>query len=216
MKSLRNFFFLFLILFLFTTFNPSNTLSIFPVTKIEVKSDFDIDNKNLKNKLLPLYHTNLLRINLNDVKDKINDEIIENITIKKKYPNTLKVIVKNKAIIGIYNMKQRKYFILSDNQLINFSKKYYDDNLPNIFGNYKKFNELSLRLSNLNFDTKNIKNFYYFEIGRWDILLKDDKLIKLPVTGYEESIRNFLSLDKKTIKNYSSFDYRIKDQLILK
>ena len=62
----------------------------------------------------------------------------------------------------------------------------------------------------------NIKAYYYFEVGRWDILTKNKKLIKLPKLDYKNSITNYLNLDNNLIKNHSVFDYRIKDQLILK
>ena len=62
-----------------------------------------------------------------------------------------------------------------------------------------------------------IKSFFYFEIGRWDILLKNKAIIKLPVKNFEISLKNFMDLNKKIgSEKYIIFDYRIKDQLILK
>ena len=61
-----------------------------------------------------------------------------------------------------------------------------------------------------------MKSFYYFDIGRWDIVLKNGKTIKLPVNNFVESIENFIEIEKKiNFESYSIFDYRIKDQLIL-
>ena len=38
-----------------------------------------------------------------------------------------------------------------------------------------------IALNQLAFPISEIKSFYYFDIGRWDIVLKNNKVIKLPV-----------------------------------
>ena len=44
-----------------------------------------------------------------------------------------------------------------------------------------------------------------------------DQTIKLPIKNYQESLKNFKNLRKQSNFNkYKTFDYRIKDQLILK
>ena len=61
-----------------------------------------------------------------------------------------------------------------------------------------------------------IKSFYYFESGRWDIIMKNNKVIKLPIKNYLSSLENYmLSITNDKFENYKIFDYRIKDQLIL-
>ena len=62
-----------------------------------------------------------------------------------------------------------------------------------------------------------IKQFSYFNINRWDIILKDDKVIKLPSKNYEKSIVKFLSIyEKGNFNDYKIFDFRVDNQLILK
>ena len=66
------------------------------------------------------------------------------------------------------------------------------------------------------FPISKIKSFYYFDIGRWDILLENNVVIKLPVKKFTISLKNFINLKKEIdFEKYSIFDYRIKDQLIL-
>ena len=61
-----------------------------------------------------------------------------------------------------------------------------------------------------------IKSFHHFEIGRWDIVLNDEKVIKLPKENYVKMLQNFLLIrDNDNFDKYKIFDYRIKDQLIL-
>ncbi len=61
-----------------------------------------------------------------------------------------------------------------------------------------------------------IKTFYFFESGRWDLIMFDNTVIKLPIKNYVFSLENYmLSKDSDNFKKYKIFDYRIKDQLIL-
>ncbi len=47
--------------------------------------------------------------------------------------------------------------------------------------------------------------------------MKDQKIIKLPTKNFNESVKNFLRLESEiNFEKYKIFDYRIKDQLILK
>ena len=93
--------------------------------------------------------------------------------------------------------------------------KIYKD-LPTVFGNGKFFYSLYQDLQNIRFPIERIKSFYFFESGRWDLVMHDDKVIKLPTRNYLSSLENFmLSKDNSNFNNYKIFDYRIKDQLIL-
>ena len=74
------------------------------------------------------------------------------------------------------------------------------------------FNELVKN----NFNINKIKAFYYFDVGRWDIVLKNEKTIKLPKTNYENILKEIDSiLNDPGFSKYKIFDYRIKEQLIL-
>ena len=93
--------------------------------------------------------------------------------------------------------------------------KIYKD-LPTVFGNGESFYSLYQDLQNIRFPLERIKSFYFFESGRWDLVMYDDKVIKLPINNHLFSLKNFmLSKDNSNFNNYKIFDYRIKDQLIL-
>ena len=67
-----------------------------------------------------------------------------------------------------------------------------------------------------NFPLSAIKTFYLFETKRWDLITKNGITVKLPIDNYKNSLKNFLTINKKpNFKKYEVFDYRIKDQLIL-
>ena len=88
--------------------------------------------------------------------------------------------------------------------------------MPEIFGNHKNFIFLYDELKKSNFKITNVKAFYYFEVGRWDIVLKDETTIKLPQNNYQKILTEINSiLNDSSFSKYKIFDYRINNQLIL-
>ena len=203
--------------FLLPTYNPKVELEFFPIKKIEVSTGKNISKKEITKELSILYETNLMALNIEKINSLMIDyELIETASLKKVYPDKIIIEIKEREIIAIVNDNKDKFFISRDNKLLKFNNDIANDKLPNVFGDYKKFVKFYEDLGFLNFNLNNIKAYYYFEVGRWDILTKNKKLIKLPTLDYEKSITNYLNLDNNLIKNHSVFDYRIKDQLILK
>jgi len=164
-----------------------------------------------------LYKENLFFLNIKDIEKNLKSEtFIESFSIKKIYPNTLKLIIVEKKPIAILQNKKKKFYISNKGNLINFTDiKIYND-LPTVFGNGVTFYSLYQDLQNIRFPLETIKSFYFFESGRWDLVMHDDKVIKLPIKNYLSSLKNFmLSKANSNFNNYKIFDYRIKDQLIL-
>ena len=59
--------------------------------------------------------------------------------------------------------------------------------------------------------------FYYFEIGRWDLELINNKLIKLPPKNVRFSLQNFIeNYESNNFEKFDFFDYRIKNELIIR
>jgi cell division septal protein FtsQ len=85
-----------------------------------------------------------------------------------------------------------------------------------LIGKKKDFHKFYTKLKSINFPVNEIESFNYFNIGRWDIILKNKKIVKLPDKNYIKALKNFTTLMKdKNFDKYKSFDYRINDQLIL-
>ena len=86
-----------------------------------------------------------------------------------------------------------------------------------ISDNEKFFFSLYKKLIVNNFPLKDIKSYYYFDIGRWDIIFKNDKIVKLPVLQIDKVLKGFMKIkNDDKFNKYNIFDYRIKNQLILK
>ena len=165
-----------------------------------------------------LINTSLFFLDKEKITTTINKyDFISSIQLKKKYPNTLRIIIIEKIPIATQIIGKKKFYITKENNKINFTDIKVYENLPLIFGNYKNFNFFYNDLEKSNFNINKIKAFYYFDIGRWDIILKNGIVIKLPHINYIEGTNNFISIyNKEEFSKFKVFDYRIKDQLILK
>ena len=214
-------FFGLIILFTFlTTYTPKSDFIIgfdFSIEKIEIEGNSILNSNEIVQKLNFLYRENLFFLNLNDIEKNLkNEAFIESFSLKKIYPNTLKIIIAEKEPIAILQDKRKKFYISDKGDFIDFQdiERYRD--LPTVFGNGKLFYSLYQDLQNIKFPLETIKSFYFFESGRWDLVMYDDKMIKLPNKDYLLSLKNYMeSRNNSNFNSYKIFDYRIKDQLIL-
>ena len=216
-KSLFGLIILFILL---TTYTPKFEFilnSDLYIQKIEIENNSIVESDKIKRKLSFLYKENLFFLNFEDIEKNLkNETFIESFSIKKIYPNTLKIIIVEKKPIAILHNKKEKFYISSKGNLINFIDINIYNDLPTVFGKGENFYSLYQDLQNIKFPLDKIKSYYLFESGRWDLVMQDDKVIKLPVEDYLSSLKNFmLSKTNSNFNKYKIFDYRIKDQLIL-
>ena len=210
-----------LLLFLFSTYNikfNKTFFSNFQIKKITIENNKIITEEEIKEKLSFLYDTNFFFLRTKNIEKKLKEiQFIESYQIKKIYPNNLKIkIIEKKPIAIIQRMKQKKYFT-AKGDLIDFRDIKIFRDLPIVFGDRESFLTFYLNLKIINFPFEEVKTFYLFESKRWDLLTLKDQLIKLPINDYNKSLLNFISLkDQANFEKYKIFDYRIKDQLILK
>jgi len=220
-KSLKIYFLIF-IFFIFSTYNikeSRDSASIFfPIKKILIKNTIAINSSKLTSDLTFLISSSLLFLNEEKILATIdNYDFISNIQFKKKYPNTLKITIIEKIPLAIQTNNKKKFYITRDNEKINFIDLKIYENLPLIFGNYKNFSIFYSDLEKNNFKINEIKAFYYFDIGRWDIVFKNEKIIKFPEKNYLDLFPKInLMIDDNNFSKYKIFDFRIKDQLILR
>ena len=210
-----------LLLVTLTTFNPTLFKmgnNVFKIKYVEIENIYIIDKKELK-KIVnnELKNLSLFSINEKKMSNILKKyEIIKSIEIKKVFPNTIKIKKIEKEIIATLINKKKKFYLTLNGEKIRFFKNEKLDNLPKIFGEQKNFTQIYNSLKKLNFPINEIKSFYYFDIGRWDIILKNSNIIKLPVKDFNESLINYNELkNDQNFTKYKIFDYRIKDQLIL-
>ena len=72
------------------------------------------------------------------------------------------------------------------------------------------------QLKNNNFPIEKIKSYYYHKIGRWDLELLDNKIIKFPHKKISKNIKKSIELlNRKDFVNYNTIDLRIHGKIVV-
>jgi|TARA_B100000780_G_C21115083_1_gene451042 cell division septal protein FtsQ len=206
---------------IFTTYNfnekKQNSSIIFPIQKIAIEDTLAVDSVKLKTELDFLRNTSLFFLKEKEIIKVVDRyDFISSILIRKKYPNTLKILILENIPVATEISGKKRYYLTKEGKKISYIDLKAFENLPVIFGNHKNFSIFFNQLKKSNFKTDKIKAFYYFDVGRWDIVLKDNRTIKLPEIKYENILKKIdLILNDSNFSKYKVFDYRIRDQLIL-
>jgi len=218
----KNKFFLLIFFFtILTTYNfneqKQNLSIIFPIKKIVIDEVYTFDLTKLKSELNFLRDTSLFFLKEKKIIKIIDKyDFISSIQLKKKYPDTLKIKISENMPVAIEVIKRKKFYLTKDGKKLKYRKLKVFENLPIIFGNHKNFSSFFKDLEKNNFKIEDIKALYYFEVGRWDILLKNEKTIKLPEIDYQNILMKIDTvLNDTSFSRYKIFDYRTKGQLIL-
>lgn len=206
--------------FLLTTITSQQKLILtnFNLKKINIENNFLLKEADLKNQLNQFYGKNLIFLkNIEVEKALLKNSFIESFTLRKEYPNTLKIKIFEKKPLAILINKKKKFYLSEKVDLIKFQNFKNYEKLPLVLGNQEEFRVLYDNLKEISFPINHIKNFTLYESNRWDLETVDQIIIKLPPKNYIKSLGNFLTIKgNKNFTKYKIFDYRIKDQLILK
>ena len=200
------------------TFNNKN-LKNFDLPKINMVNIEGIElNDNEYFKIMSLIKlNNLLSIQKSQIKEIFNsNNLIEEYEVFKRYPSSIEIKIKKTNFLASTNVNGKNYIVGSNGKFIN--TKEYSQNLPFIFGNFEteKFLEFKKIVLQTDFKYNNIKNFYYFPSGRWDIEMISGVLIKLPITGLKESLNLSIDLlDDIEFSNIKILDIRQKNQIVI-
>ena len=200
------------------TFNNKN-LKDFDLPKINMIDIEGIEFNN--NEFLKI--TNLIKINnlLSIQKSQINEilnsnNLIEEYEVFKRYPSSLEIKIKKTNFLASTNINGKNYLVGSNGKFID--TKDYSKNLPFVFGNFEteEFIEFKNIILQTDFEYNNIKNFYYFPSGRWDIEMISGILIKLPITEIKESLNLSVELlNNIEFSNIKILDIRQKNQIVI-
>ena len=200
------------------TFNNKN-LKNFDLPKINIVDIEGIEfNNNEFFKITNIIKlNNLLSIQKSQIKEILNsNNLIEEYEVFKRYPSSLEIKIKKTNFLASTNINGKNYLVGSNGKFIN--TKNYSQNLPFIFGNFEteKFLEFKNIILQTHFKYNNIKNFYYFPSGRWDIEMISGVLIKLPITGIKKSLNLSIDLlDDIEFSNIKILDIRQKNQIVI-
>jgi len=226
MRNINKIILLLITFVLISTYAPSNLNllldkkdSFFKIKNIIITNNNLITENEINKKLSHIYGKNILTIDKQNLeKPLLTINFLNKIEVKKKYPNTIAVKIFETKPIGVLFKNDVKYFLDSSSNLISFDEEIEFDALPNIFGEEAEdhfLNFLNLLIKN-NFQNLTIKNYYYYQIGRWDLQLFDDKIVKFPNSEIEEAIQKSIEiLKREDFKKYNIIDLRIRDKIIV-
>ena len=226
MKKIYKIFYLFVLLILLTTYSPKeininfseNDNGFFSIKNIEVINNNLVDEQKIKLQLKNLYGKNIFVVDVEPLKTKLNKvDLISNVEFKKKYPNTIKIKIYEEQAIAVINKKGVNFIVMLSSKIIPQNENMAFNDLPSVFGNdsEKHLPNLINILNLKKFPINEIKSYYFFQIGRWDIQLANEQIIKLPYKNVEESIVQINKLLKrKDFKKYKVIDLRISGKII--
>ena len=210
-----------LLLLLLSTYSSKNSIDNqykLNIKEIIVENNNILKKKEVKEEFSFLYNQNIFLLNDKTIAQNLSKKsFIESFKIKKIYPDKIKIVVFEKQPIAILQNKKEKHYYTNKNEIIEFSNLREFKNLPIVFSDKKNFKIFYNDLKKIEFPLNIIKSLQFFKSQRWDIITRKDQTIKLPTSEYKKSLRNFLEIkNKDNFNRYKIFDYRIKDQLILK
>lgn len=221
----RIFFFYFCLFFLLSTVNFSNSKKenkkiFFSINKININGNIRIDKNILLENVNKLYGQNIFKLNIDEIKTELfKFNLIKSIKIKKYYPNKIEINLDEVEFIAIIMKNNTKYFLADNQKLVLFNDDLNKKKLPKLYGiNAEKFFlDFKNKLENNNFNLNLIEDYYYFQINRWDLYLKNNLVIKFPAENVEQSILIVKKLiENKEFLNSKIIDLRIKEKIIIK
>ena len=208
------------LIILLTTYSSREkiTISNFNLKKIIIENNYLLKKKDLREMLSPIYEKNILFLNNTKIeKILIQNDFIRSFKLKKKYPDTIKIIIFEAKPIAVLQKEKNKFYLTEDINLIEYRNFKNFQDLPYVFGSKEQFKIFYNNLKKINFPLDIVQKYTFYEINRWDLETKNNQVIKLPSKNYTKSLENFLNLKSKNdFEKYKLFDYRISNQLILK
>lgn len=207
-----------LILLTTITINQKIIITKFNIKEIILVNSISLKEKDVKKSLSVIYNKNLLFLKNKEIEEiLVQFTSIESFYLDKKYPNTLKITIKEKKPIAILINNKKKFYISERLDQFEFNDKNFNQDLPIVFGNKDDFKIFYKNLIKIDFPVNLIIKYMLYESNRWDLETIDNKTIKLSSKNYIKNLKNYLNIKKKNnFKKFKVFDYRINDQLILK
>ena len=215
-KKLLVYFFLLII----TSSISNNSLNSFKfgkISNISISGLTQKENQFLLSKVESLNIDNIFFINKKDI-EKIfsSNPLVEKFEIFLEYPHTINIKIEKTSFLGKINYNGNLFLIGSNGKLTPY--EFDHSNLPFIFGipQPKELLKFKNILDKSKFSFEQVENLYFFPSKRWDLMLKNNILIKLP-SNLEKDTLNILYdfLRDYNGNKLSIVDFRNKNQIIV-
>ena len=225
MKKFYRVIILLLVFIITNTVNPQNQKKLskkenifFSIKEIKIENNYLVKEEIIIKKLHKIYEKNIFFLKKNEIEEPLKQiDFLDKVKVKKIYPNKIIINVLESKPIGVIIKKNKKYIIDTSSKLIIYKEKVLSYPLPLIFGDNAEYDFVNLfyLLEEHNFPLERVKNYYYFQIGRWDLKLSNNQLIRLPADEITSAIKLIIELlNRKDFKNYNIIDLRINGKVI--
>ena len=210
-KKILLYFFLLLIV------GSINNINVYELKLKSIKDinivGLDIKDKNILLKKIKNFNTNnIFSISKSDLINEIEaNSLVEEYLIFKRYPSSLDINIKKTKFLAKINQEGKIFYLGSNGK---FTKAdLFNNQLPFIFGNPEVIDFLNIKeiVDKSKIPYSDIKNFYFFPSKRWDLELRDDTIIKLPINDTSFALN--LAID--FLDDNKFIDVRIENQIIL-
>ena len=215
-KKILIYFFLLLLVGSINNIGLSN-LKFKEIDNINVVGLNDYENVILLQKIKDLNLGNIFLINKKEIINLINQNtLVEKYNVSKKYPSSLDINIQKTKFLARINNNGKVFLVGSNGKL---SKNDFSKNeLPFIFGkpDINEFLNFKKIIDQSNFPYNEITNLYFFPSKRWDLEIRNNRIIKLSQNFTKESLELVLEfLHDNDFKDNKIVDARIKNQIIL-
>ena len=186
--------------------------------KFQNINNINITGLDFKNKLILFKEienfnlNNIFLINKIDLKEEIeSNTFVENYSIFKRYPSSLDIKIEKTKFLAKINKNGQIFYIGSNRKFI--KNDALNNQLPFIFGNPKVIEFFTIKevIDKSKISYSEIKNLYFYPSKRWDLELRDNTIIKLPIND----INLALNLAIEFLDGNKLIDARIENQIIL-
>ena len=172
----------------------------------------------IRSRLKNYYGQNILFLKKDLIINNLREiDFIENIKIAKKLPNELIIIFEEIVPIAIWESNSDQFLISSSGKLVRIANHEKYNNLPQVYEmeSVEEFVIFHSMLREAEFPIDVIRNFVFFKIGRWDLELFDETIIKLPSSNVAQSLKKLnLLLKSDYLGSVNLIDLRVENQII--
>jgi cell division protein FtsQ len=158
---------------------------------------------------------------LNQIKSALEKiDWIKNTVVERKLPDIIKITIKEREPIALWQNQKKFFMVDSDGVIINFDESKNLKNLPVLVGPEAplKANGILSHLEKYPEIKKKIIAMTFVRKRRWNLHLEGNVIIKLPETEVVESLKiidRLISLNKIVSGKTLVFDLRGKDHIFV-
>ena len=173
----------------------------FIIKNIEVTGIKHLNEKDVIKIIKSFNNTNIFNINIQKLHEEISKNTwVEETSIQMIYPDTIKIFLKEKEPIAIWQNKYGNNLITKNGEIILENKlNNFKNNLPIIIGKkaHKNISPI-LKILNVNENfTRNIWSLTFVNERRWDVHFNQGLTIRLPSTKVSEAWQKIVYLNEK-------------------